>query len=202
MLGPAGYGKSPAILALARVLASSWPQRPSQADAEQHVVCTSSYDSLRNVASQLVEGTPVVLDDFCPMTAEGGRASRLSPDQVKTLFTTRCQTGAPCLGTRYQATVLADGPRLCTSNASRLSEWHSSLVDNFASLTAPQRVAKNGPICPDGQALFKRLLFAFVSQPLLSVERAEEHWAPVAQEHQKRARHSLTTWSRPSSSTE
>ena len=147
------------------------------------------------------DGTCIILDDWAPRTAVGGRNRRLTADDLKAIFTTH---EGLSVSTRYGDTTLACGPRIVTSNEPTLSLWHPSLTDGWKKLTNAQRLgheltADGLPyISPDGAALFKRIAFAFVDKPLISNEKRNSHLAPRVEEHAKRARVSYDKWLRPS----
>ena len=143
----------------------------------------------------------MLLDDWSPRTAKGGRGSKLTPHELKTLFAPTQAAAGPVLGTRHHETILADGPRLFTSNRCSLNSWRPLLVDNWLQLTPQQRLDPRGPIDADGAAIYKRLLFANIVRPIFTKKQQEAHRQPVQESDAKRAKLALQKWSRGTEST-
>ena len=142
----------------------------------------------------------MLLDDWSPRTAKGGRG-KLTPDELKTLFAPTQAAAGPVLGTRHHETILADGPRLFTSNCCSLNSWCPLLVDNWLQLTPQERLNPCGPIDADGAAIYKRLLFAYIARPLFTQHQQKAHRQPVQESDAKRANLALQKWSRGTEST-
>ena len=186
LMGTPGLGKTPTALALGRCLTTAWPQ---EAQGEQFLILSTTIDALRGVSSLLVPGTCLVLDDFTPACARGGRGSKPSCDDLKALFT--CGESLP-ISTRYSDTVLCPGGRIVTTNALQHSDFHPSLSDSWETMSPHARLR----LSSDGQALMKRLLFVRLSGPCLKRKTAQEHSSSKREDFGKRAKSELVRWSR------
>lgn len=162
LLGAAGVGKTPLAKSLAKVATANWQGLSSE--STPFFVVTSQVDSLRTLAREMSPGSAVVLDEWEPSQAAGGRSVHLPTNDVKELLSTQGGT----VGTRYGDAALPAGPRLVTANSASLSKWFGLRSDNFQSMSQEERASlgsnkeddKTGPI-------HKRCLFVWVKDPVV-----------------------------------
>ena len=111
-----------------------------------------------------------MFDDVTPADVKGGRP-RMGWNELKHLTNVR---SAEAVDARYEDIIIPAGcPRLFTSNALRPDLWMTGLTDvsSFTDKETMDAFNKNVEMA----AIYKRVLFANVVEPLISVKRSADH---------------------------
>lgn len=187
LLGAPAMGKTPLAKTLAKLTTTSWGGEHAPASTEPFFACTSQVDSLRLLSRDMWTGCGIVLDEFDPQQAHGGRSRHLAENDLKELLS--CCGGT--IGTRYGDTCLPAGPRICTSNSDTLQAWAGIAADGFQSCSIAQRKA----MCRDRNsftgAIMKRCIFVFLTRPVVAEAAKRQREEAMVEEQSKRMRAAL-----------
>ena len=182
LLGPTGLGKTQLAKSLAKLATANWQR--------DHVpspffVATSQLDSLRYLTNEMQIGTAILLDEFVPAQAAGGRSSRLPANDLKEVL---CTSGG-IVGTRFGDSALPAGPRLVTANSGTLASWAGLASDGYERLDAAKlRELASSKGDELTGAIHKRCLFVFMQDPVLRAATKRQFEEGRRTEQQKRLR--------------
>lgn len=132
--------------------------------AEPFYISVKTVDSLREGQRDglLVEGVPILYDDLTPGLPRGTRPC-MSLDDVKHF--TEVENASSVNARNNDINFAANMPKIVTTNATNLHEWHKGLPQDVYSMSNEQRLA----LTPDVKAVLKRVATCLVSEPLMDL---------------------------------
>ena len=181
IMGKPKLGKSPAAEAICAKLAEGL--QPDGSTDTVYWVKTRTLDALRKVQDLLTENVPVLMDDMSPDDARGSRNS-MGAHELKDITEVRQETG--CHGRQNDIVLPFRTPRIVTTHKENPTQWFSAFPD-VRSMSPEQRKSK---CSADVLALFKRIVFCHVQEPLipLPIRQAYDHTPEDEQLSRKMAR--------------
>jgi hypothetical protein len=168
ILGKPKHGKTPAARSLCVELAHILNADENEEGEGPYYIKVGTVDSLRKVQGDLRAGTPLLFDDITP-SAKRGTRSAMTIEELKHI--TNVDGAESCEGRSNDITISDECPRIFTSNASTPTEWCVDLPDVRA---LPQSARLTA--CSDNAlAIFKRVAFMQVYEPLISIAQGQAH---------------------------